>query len=257
MAFGSGLDSSDDIVSDINMVPLIDVMLVLLIIFIITVPVLTHSVKLDLPRAENTPNVVKPQTVNLSACTYRIAFGPRAGQKVLTLQGTKPSAAHFKQNLCANLEGFSLHAVVRCTADQRKTLERLCRYVTRPPCRPRRARGPAPRQAQTVHWTVCVRAQRWPTSGCGVTPPIARATSSPLASWMSKIATLAPAAASASAEACPKPEAPPVTTALMLESIFISFFWLFGVSLQPILSWGQGSPGSNACPDFRLGTSLR
>jgi biopolymer transport protein ExbD len=66
MAFGNGLDSSDDIVSDINMVPLIDVMLVLLIIFIITVPVLTHSVKLDLPRAENTPNVVKPETVNLS-----------------------------------------------------------------------------------------------------------------------------------------------------------------------------------------------
>jgi len=66
MAFGSGLDNADDIVSDINMVPLIDVMLVLLIIFIITVPVITHSVKLDLPRADNTPNIVKPETVNLS-----------------------------------------------------------------------------------------------------------------------------------------------------------------------------------------------
>lgn len=66
MAFGSGLDPSDDMVSDINMVPLIDVMLVMLIIFMITVPVLTHSVKLDLPRAENTPNLIKPDTVNLS-----------------------------------------------------------------------------------------------------------------------------------------------------------------------------------------------
>jgi biopolymer transport protein ExbD len=66
MAFGSGLDSSDDMVSDINMVPLIDVMMVLLIIFIITVPVLTHSVKLDLPRADNTPQVVKPESINLS-----------------------------------------------------------------------------------------------------------------------------------------------------------------------------------------------
>ena len=66
MAFGSGLDSSDDMVSDINMVPLIDVMMVLLIIFIITVPVLTHSVKLDLPRAENQPNIVKPETVTIS-----------------------------------------------------------------------------------------------------------------------------------------------------------------------------------------------
>ncbi|MCK6375784.1 biopolymer transporter ExbD [Diaphorobacter sp. HDW4A] len=66
MAFGSGLDSSDDMVSEINMTPLVDVMLVLLIIFIITVPVLTHSVKLDLPRADNTPNLVKPESVNVS-----------------------------------------------------------------------------------------------------------------------------------------------------------------------------------------------
>ncbi len=35
-------------------------------------------------------------------------------------------------HLCANLEGFSLHAGVRCAADQRKTLERLCRYITGP-----------------------------------------------------------------------------------------------------------------------------
>ncbi len=69
MAFGSGLDDSDNVVSDINMVPLIDVMLVLLIIFIITVPVLTHSVKLDLPRETSQPDVIKPETVNLSITT--------------------------------------------------------------------------------------------------------------------------------------------------------------------------------------------
>jgi biopolymer transport protein ExbD len=69
MAFGGNLNDNDDVVSDINMVPLIDVMLVLLIIFITTVPVLTHSVKLDLPRADNTPNLVKPDTVNLSITT--------------------------------------------------------------------------------------------------------------------------------------------------------------------------------------------
>lgn len=67
MAFGGGLeDSSDEVMSDINMTPLVDVMLVLLIIFIITVPVLTHSVKLDLPREQNQQNVVKPQTVTIS-----------------------------------------------------------------------------------------------------------------------------------------------------------------------------------------------
>ena len=82
-----------------------------------------------------------------AACTYRIAFGPRAGQKVLTLQGTMPRNADFKQTLCADMQGFSLHAVVRCKVDERQALEQLCRYITRPPCRPRPASGRAPRQA--------------------------------------------------------------------------------------------------------------
>jgi biopolymer transport protein ExbD len=66
MAFGGGLDDDTEVMNEINMTPLVDVMLVLLIIFIITVPVLTHSVKVDLPREDNTPNEVKPETVNLS-----------------------------------------------------------------------------------------------------------------------------------------------------------------------------------------------
>ena len=66
MAFGSGLDDNDEVMSEINMTPLVDVMLVLLIIFIITVPVLTHSVKVDLPQASNTPNELKPDTIAIS-----------------------------------------------------------------------------------------------------------------------------------------------------------------------------------------------
>lgn len=65
MAFGGG-SNDDEVMSEINMTPLVDVMLVLLIIFIITVPVLTHSVKVDLPRADNTPNEIKPETINLA-----------------------------------------------------------------------------------------------------------------------------------------------------------------------------------------------
>ena len=60
------MEDCGDVVSEINMTPLVDVMLVLLIIFIITVPVLTHSVKIDLPRAQNERNLVKPETVTLS-----------------------------------------------------------------------------------------------------------------------------------------------------------------------------------------------
>jgi biopolymer transport protein ExbD len=66
MAFGGGLDDNEEVMSEINMTPLVDVMLVLLIIFIITVPVLTHSIKVDLPRADNTINDIKPETVNLA-----------------------------------------------------------------------------------------------------------------------------------------------------------------------------------------------
>jgi biopolymer transport protein ExbD len=66
MSFGGGFDEEGEVMSEINMTPLVDVMLVLLIIFIITVPVITHSVKVDLPRADNTPNLIKPDTVNLA-----------------------------------------------------------------------------------------------------------------------------------------------------------------------------------------------
>jgi biopolymer transport protein ExbD len=66
MSFDFDEGDNDDVVSEINMTPLVDVMLVLLIIFIITVPVLTHSVKIDLPRANNQVNQVKPKTVTIS-----------------------------------------------------------------------------------------------------------------------------------------------------------------------------------------------
>ena len=67
MAFGSFNDGdSRPLQSDINMVPLIDVMLVLLIVFMITAPLLTHSVKIDLPQASSQPTQEKPQTVSLS-----------------------------------------------------------------------------------------------------------------------------------------------------------------------------------------------
>jgi len=67
-----------------------------------------------------------------AAVTYRIAFGPRAGQKVLTLRGAVPREATARQPLCADIDGFSLHAAVRVEAHDRKRLEQLCRTITRP-----------------------------------------------------------------------------------------------------------------------------
>jgi biopolymer transport protein ExbD len=67
MAFG-GFNDEPGIrpMADINMIPLIDVMLVLLIIFIVTAPLLTHAIKIDLPNASTQVNHEKLQTVTLS-----------------------------------------------------------------------------------------------------------------------------------------------------------------------------------------------
>ncbi|MFO1293224.1 MAG: transposase [Rubrivivax sp.] len=67
-----------------------------------------------------------------AAVTYRIAFGPRAGQKVLTLRGAMPRETAASQPLCADMDGFSLHAAVRVEAHERERLEQLCRCITRP-----------------------------------------------------------------------------------------------------------------------------
>jgi biopolymer transport protein ExbD len=49
--------------ADMNVVPLVDVMLVLLVIFIVTAPLLTHAVKIDLPKASSSANVTKPEHI--------------------------------------------------------------------------------------------------------------------------------------------------------------------------------------------------
>ncbi|HSI29634.1 MAG: ExbD/TolR family protein [Methylophilus sp.] len=52
--------------SEINTTPLVDVMLVLLVIFIITAPLLTHAVKIDLPQATSQPQEEKPEVIDLA-----------------------------------------------------------------------------------------------------------------------------------------------------------------------------------------------
>jgi hypothetical protein len=72
-------------------------------------------------------------TLQAASCTYRIAIGPRAGQKVLSLRTVAGRDQKTTAALCADAHEFSLHAGVRCGAHQRKELERrLCRYITRP-----------------------------------------------------------------------------------------------------------------------------
>ncbi len=66
MSFGSFNQQQHAVKAEINVVPLVDVMLVLLVIFIITAPLLTHSVKIDLPKASSNPNITKPEHIEFS-----------------------------------------------------------------------------------------------------------------------------------------------------------------------------------------------
>jgi biopolymer transport protein ExbD len=69
MAFGiqdNNADGDGEVMNEINMTPLVDVMLVLLIIFIITVPVMKHAVNIELPTATSQPQQSKPETLRLA-----------------------------------------------------------------------------------------------------------------------------------------------------------------------------------------------
>ena len=66
MAFSHPEADDGEVLSEINMIPLIDVMLVLLIVFIITVPVIRHAVQLELPQATSQPSQERPATIRLA-----------------------------------------------------------------------------------------------------------------------------------------------------------------------------------------------
>ena len=64
--------------------------------------------------------------------TYRIAVGPKQGRKVFTLQTIPAWGDDYSNSQVGKVAGFSLHAGVATEAQQRKKLERLCRYISRP-----------------------------------------------------------------------------------------------------------------------------
>jgi len=68
MAMNVGQEGSeeDEVVSNINTTPLVDVMLVLLIIFLITIPVVLHEVALELPKERNQPRKTRPENITIS-----------------------------------------------------------------------------------------------------------------------------------------------------------------------------------------------
>ena len=71
--------------------------------------------------------------LHAASVSYRIAIGPRAGRKAFTLHSVPPVEEAPNNPLLARLAGFSLHAATVCETWQRSCLERLRRYITRPP----------------------------------------------------------------------------------------------------------------------------
>lgn len=66
MSMGPSSGGNDEVIASINTTPLVDVMMVLLIIFLITIPVVTHSVPVELPKERNVPTQTKPENILLS-----------------------------------------------------------------------------------------------------------------------------------------------------------------------------------------------
>jgi len=95
MAMNVGGDAEDEMMANINVTPLVDVMLVLLIIFIITIRVIIQQVQLDLPKATNLPTQTKPENITIAV--------------------DKQGAIYWNTKLLANMDELKsqLRAVVR------------------------------------------------------------------------------------------------------------------------------------------------
>jgi biopolymer transport protein ExbD len=95
MAINVGGDSEGDMMADINVTPLVDVMLVLLIIFIITIRVIIQQVNVELPKATNLPTQTKPENITIAV--------------------DKQGAIYWNTKLLANMDELKsqLRAVVR------------------------------------------------------------------------------------------------------------------------------------------------
>lgn len=104
--------------ADMNVVPLVDVMLVLLVIFIVTAPILTHAVKIDLPKASSSANITKPE---------HIEFGIREGGE-LFWNGETVSLEQLPQRFALEA-GKEPQPEVHIRADRHAHYERVAQVM--------------------------------------------------------------------------------------------------------------------------------
>jgi biopolymer transport protein ExbD len=131
-----GAHDEEAMISTINTTPLVDVMLVLLIIFLITVPVVTASIRLELPKERNQPTQTKPENIVLAVDRNGALFWGLEPLDVAPLQTRLRAVAaqdpqpevHIRGDLAARYE-----AVGRVVAVCQKVGIRKVGFITEPP----------------------------------------------------------------------------------------------------------------------------
>lgn len=139
MAFGSfQAGSNNQPMAEINVIPLVDIMLVLLVIFIITAPLMTHAVKVELPRAESEANVVKTENVQLSIDDKGAVFwnGEKVSPARLAdrMRETAALAAHSEIHIHAD-RNARYETIAQVMSEAAKNGLTKIGFVTLPPTR--------------------------------------------------------------------------------------------------------------------------
>jgi biopolymer transport protein ExbD len=140
MSIGPSGGDEDEVLSSINTTPLVDVMLVLLIIFLITIPVVNYSVPVNLPKERNEIRESKPQNIVISVdaagraywldAPLRDSADLLARLKQIATQQPQPEV-HVRGDLSARYEPVG-RIVLAC---QRAGIARIA-FITEPPPRP-------------------------------------------------------------------------------------------------------------------------
>ncbi|MDR5758078.1 biopolymer transporter ExbD [Caballeronia sp. LZ035] len=148
MAFG-GLDkhANGQPMAEINMTPLIDVMLVLLVIFIITAPLFTHAIRLDLPKVSSQPARETPQTITLSIDdTGKLYWNDTLiGVEQMRARFVEAGRAAQKPELHLRASSATRYDVIAQVmgAAQQAGIERIG-FVTQPAQQPAQPKAPSP-----------------------------------------------------------------------------------------------------------------
>ena len=137
MNVGASNAEEDEIVSTINTTPLVDVMLVLLIIFLITIPVVTHTIPVQLPKETNIARQTKPENIEISVNkdgdvfwnTQPVADSEALFQRLKSVAVKNPQPEiHIRGDQFARYESIG-RVVFAC---QRAAIAKIS-FVTEPP----------------------------------------------------------------------------------------------------------------------------